>query len=940
MSSGPPPSLQATRTLGDDERFDDPGAQTEPSAPWLVGRYVIVERLGAGGMGAVYTAYDPELDRRVALKVLHPHRDSARSGSTGRMRLLREAQAIAKVSHPNVVVVYDAGVAEIDGDPQVFLAMERIEGRTLRRWMADEHDSDGFAAGQRTLAILEVLRQAARGLAAAHDAGIVHRDFKPENVLIGDDGVTRVADFGLARRIASDPSRADEPPDSGNSSTREATSTPVLDARVTETGALLGTPAYMSPEQFLGTELDARTDQFSFCATAYEALLGARPFPGETTPKLTVAVMEGRLREPPKAPVLPERVLAALHRGLSRKPEDRFDSMHALLEALADPMPASRRWVALGVAALGAGGAIWAAAQDAPPTAQDPCAAGQARVAEVYGQSDRAAIEDALVDASLAWSRRVSDTVRAELDAYASAWAEGHRAACEASHVRHEQTGALLDARMACLDRRLSALEITVDALSGAEADVRENAVPLVTALPALAPCSDVAALQSGVALPADEAARERVAKARRAIEAAHAAEQLHRGPTVLELVEQAQRDTADLDYPPLAAELRSERGQALALVGRHDDARTELEGAVWDAQAAGFDEIVLGTAQQLGALTGIQLHDPETGLKWLRLAEATNERLGDRPQKKAALLATRAWVLVEWKHAEQAIEVAEQALAAAERAYAPDSTKLAQTLSMVGAVYGRLGQSEPARDAFDRAKAISLEKYGRQHPQMLKVHLNLGNAQAALHSFEEARTNLEAAVAIADELPDVNPGLRASVHNSLGNLLMGEGEYEDSQRALEVALELRLQIYGPDHPLVARTLNGLGYALKELGHYDDALEHYLRSLEIREAQFGTDHPEVFFPLNNIGAVLVLAERPDDALPYLERGLALLEAHPTLTDPYRAASHRDQTGRVLYDTGTDRPRGVALVRDALRRFKDANETESADKAEAWLAEHG
>ena len=933
MRSAPRESLEATRTLGHDEGGD---AQTEPAAPWLVGRYVIVERLGSGGMGAVYTAYDPELDRRVALKVLHPRRAARGDGSTGRMRLLREAQAIAKVSHPNVVVVYDAGVAEIDGDEQVFLAMERIEGQTLREWMSAAHDTDGWRSGKRTAEILDVLRQAARGLAAAHEVGIVHRDFKPDNVLIGEDGVARVADFGLARRLLPGESDAEahpvDPPPSDQA-------TPVLDARVTETGALLGTPAYMSPEQFLGTELDGRTDQFSFCATAYEALLGVRAFEGDTTPKLTVAVMEGRIRDTPSTPPVPDRVVSALHRGLSRDPDDRFESMAALLEALADPPATGRRWAGLGAAALGVGGLVWAVSQEPAAEPDDPCAGGNARVAEIYGESVRTDIEQALVDPSLAWSRRVADTVQTELDGYAHAWAAAHREACEASHVRHEQTGDLLDARMACLDRRLSALEVTVTELITADADVREDAVPLVAALPPLPPCADVAALQSSVALPSDRQTQERVAEARRSIEQAHAAQQLHRGKEALELIEQAQRDHADVQYAPLAAELRFERGLALTFVGRNEDAREELEAATWDAQALGFDEVVLEASRHLGALVGIHLHDPEDGLKWLRLAEATARRVGMQPDKEAALLGTRAWVLVEWKHADEAIAVAEQALDAAERAFPADSIKLAKTLSNAGSVYGRLGQVGRARDAFARAKTISLDKYGAEHPQMLSVYLNLGNALAGLHEPDDARPNLEAAARLADALPDVNPGLRASVYNSLGNLLMAEGELEGAQRALETALELRTQIYGEDHPIVARSLNGLGYALKELERYDEAMARYQRSLEIREQEFGVEHPEVFVPLTNIGVMLTITERPQEALPYLERGLALLEAHENLTDPYRAGDHRYHTGRALYDSGVDRARGISLIREALRRFEEAGEDRPADVARRWLADH-
>jgi serine/threonine protein kinase len=252
VAHGAPPA-PATSALGRGDRL---------------GRYVIIDLLGSGGMGVVYTAYDPDLDRRVALKLLRPDRGPS-WGETGRLRLLREAQAIARLSHPNVIAVYDAGSF---GD-QVFVAMEFIEGGTLRQWLEERPP---------WREVLDRFLLAGRGLAAAHAAGLVHRDFKPDNVLLSRDGRVRVMDFGLARPIG-EPSRMEEwraPAGSGGN----------LASPLTQWGEALGTPGYMAPEQLRGEASDARSDQFSFCVSLYEALYGERPFLGDSPREIVDAV--------------------------------------------------------------------------------------------------------------------------------------------------------------------------------------------------------------------------------------------------------------------------------------------------------------------------------------------------------------------------------------------------------------------------------------------------------------------------------------------------------------------------------------------------------------------------------------------------------------------------------------------------------------------------
>ncbi len=297
-----------------------------------IGRYVVQGTLGSGGMGTVLEAIDPGLDRRVALKVLHRELDERHT-----TRLRREAQALAKLSHPNVVQVYEVG--EVDG--QTFVAMEKVTGRTLRDWV-----SRSPRPGWREC--VDVYLQVGEGLVAAHEQGLVHRDFKPANAIIDAKGRVRVLDFGLARKV--DGSYDDDSPQWVASKTDPE---PVLDVSLTRTGAVLGTPAYMPPEQMRGEEADRRSDQFSFCVSLFEAVYGERPFEGKTIPALMQVMADGKLRPPPKGTKVPGRLRAALERGLAADPKQRWESMEALLEQLRRVVkPQRARWSAWTVMGL------------------------------------------------------------------------------------------------------------------------------------------------------------------------------------------------------------------------------------------------------------------------------------------------------------------------------------------------------------------------------------------------------------------------------------------------------------------------------------------------------------------------------------------------------------------------------------------------------------
>jgi tRNA A-37 threonylcarbamoyl transferase component Bud32 len=321
------PRGEASGNDGGDEPLDD-----ADDAPRQLGRFHVLEQLGQGGMGRVFLAEDPDLGRRVAIKLLH---ERVELESRGRARLEREARALAALSHPNVVHVYEIGAHE----GHVFVAMERVPGQSLKVWLSERPRS--------WREIVEMFCAAGDGLAAAHKAGIVHRDFKPDNVLVDPEGRPRVVDFGLAT-----PSAADDT--SGDAEQAEVQ----LDG-LTATGTVMGTPAYMSPEQHTGGPPDARSDQFSFCVALFEALFGVRPFRGATLDLLRHAVVRGRISPPPSKPI-PRRVVLAVRRGLAPEPRDRHASMPELLAELREAVATSwrRPAILIGAGALALAGLI------------------------------------------------------------------------------------------------------------------------------------------------------------------------------------------------------------------------------------------------------------------------------------------------------------------------------------------------------------------------------------------------------------------------------------------------------------------------------------------------------------------------------------------------------------------------------------------------------
>ncbi len=514
----------------------------------MLGRYEILEPVAGGGMGLVYAAYDPELDRKVALKVLHPELVPEAGGHE---RLLKEARALARLNHPNVVAVYDV----LSHDGQVVVVMALLPGETLESWE------------QRTRRtpreIIDAYRQAGEGLAAAHSVDVIHRDFKPSNAIIGPDGHVRVLDFGLARMTS------DVVVDHVSHRRAAALSKTV-------SGAFLGTLAYASPEQMFGRNVTAASDQFSFCVSLHRAIEGVAPFEGDTLPELFANIERGEVRLASDGRRVPVWLRQLLRRGLSADPAQRFQSMTVLLGELRRARGWQRWKWPVASATLVVTTAVVVPLLVGRGNAQDPCDGGATAMAAVWGGPQRAAVTRALDAAPTA---DIASRVLGGLDERARQWSSMHRDACLA-HRRGTDSDALLDRKMRCLDQQLGDIDAAVSVVANHQTSEAERAIDVVASLPPASWCADRERLLDEPAPPATTSLDAQLRRIRKDVSRAAALDHGGRSDDALALARSAAAAADQTGYSPLIAEASLEVGRIL--IGRADprDAVPVLEKA------------------------------------------------------------------------------------------------------------------------------------------------------------------------------------------------------------------------------------------------------------------------------------------------------------------------------------------------------------------------
>lgn len=917
---------------------DDGAAQpardsaTMPAA--TLGRFALLELLGEGGMGSVYAAYDPSLDRKVALKLVR----YARQTAVSRDRMLREAQALAKLSHPNVVAVHEVGTFA----DQLFLVMEFVRGQNLRDW------SEGERRGWRE--VVAAYAQAARGLSAAHAAGLVHRDVKPSNLVIGDDGRVRLIDFGLARRddvsgeergdaaTSGDAPGGDEIAyaETAEAVARGAAITPeshpgapgrdndsgsllVSARRLTIPGARLGTPGFMAPEQIEGGELGPATDQFALCVALWEALYGARPFDGSTLDRQLEQIAAGDIAAPPPGRTngrsVPRHIDAAVRRGLAYRAGDRFDSLDALVAELARDPARTRRRVALAAAgllgALGLG-AVAASGLDRGPS----CDIGDGRAATVWNDSSRAAVSAAV--ATLPAGAEVWALVEPRLDDYVTRWKVMHRQACE-THKAGTQSDQLFDARMRCLERRYDQMGAAVGILrEPRRGDTEVDAAKLVAGLEPIDACGDLEALSAAVPLPDSAEQRAAVEAIQTRLDENAVTEAAGFSVEAMDTARTLVADADDVGYQPLVAEANLQLGRAAIGAMRVKDSLEPLERSLNAALAVGAKDIAAeAQVRLLWGLTNQGKWERDDLDRGAGLAEALVAAASPPAGLDSLLQKNIGESLIALGEKTEAVERLERALAmrpAHQRSrYATELAKVTKALAFASEDVQR--RAKLLRQAVEELR----ELVGANHPMTLEAECSVGTqVQDAAAALEHLSRGLEG---YRTHLPNL-VRVRAPCEYTAATVLLDLGKRNEAIAMFQSAASLYAETPGVE----ARAARSEGFALLLAGEPRRARESFEASAAVYQKLSPEKRWWIALELAEAELGIAMSMLATDEGPAAERLLAGIVS--TLEGLLTVAPH-GLTPRALA-----RAR-LAWARAAVATNNSASATVALDSAEEW-----
>jgi tetratricopeptide (TPR) repeat protein len=875
-----------------------------------LGRYVLLRELGRGGHGRVFAAHDRVLEREVALKLLVSAGDGATALAQGWHAALAEAQALARLSHPNVVTVHDVGVEA----GYVWMSMEKVDGVDLAT-----HLGTGPRDAARTCALFA---DAARGVAAAHSAGIIHRDIKPGNLLVDRDGRVRVADFGLGRLRQADPSL----PDAGAKGVADST-------------LGVGTPTYMAPEQYSGGSVGPATDVYALCVSLYEALVGRPPFHGADD--LAAAKAGGLSTRDAGLATVPPPLRALLCDALAVDPARR-PSLTVLLATL-EPRHARGRWtkwgLASGVIVLVAGGVaagvgldpraslpVVAAVPNAiAPAPMPPWCRDAVLFSEVWSPSTEGSLTAALrrVDAE-----ESAGPLSRVLDARASQWSAARAQLCEGAAAPET-----FQLRADCLDARRDETEAALAILLAQEELAQVHASALAQALGPIAQCQDLETLVRKLAPPADPEVRRAILETTAKVYRAQAYRAVGRYAEGSALASEAAQGAEALQYAPLRAEALYALATMQRLDNLNDDATATLFEAIKAAQAGRADAIEAHAWLDL-SYVHVKQRDAEDGERFLGFAEAAVQRLPPTHATHVDLWVTRG-ALAELRGDLTAAEKEfSAAVSAAERIFGPEASALIRPLSFLGGLYYGQGRHELARDVFARALAVSSATEGPAHPNTAAFEGKLAAAQWKLGQIDEARTHFESALSIRESALDARHPDLARAHMMLGVFSSSTGDLPAAERHLGRAIEIYEARFGPSHATLVEPLESLCLAYVTRARYDDGEPACRRAVEIAQT---TDAEDPKFAKDAVDLLAHIAKQRGhfaEALDLRRRAFAMAVA-AWGEGSARAAASRTGVGSVLIDLGHTEE-GVAELIKATAVL-DVEDPDSAVTATAWFA---
>ncbi|MEM9457501.1 MAG: protein kinase [Myxococcota bacterium] len=802
-----------------------------------IGRYVVLRELGVGGFGVVLLAYDPKLDRRIALKVV----PLVHLGIGNEERILREAQAMARLSHPNVTAVYDVTTWQ----SRACIAMELIDGTDARTWLKTPRERTE---------ILDAFMQAGRGLAAAHEAGLVHRDFKPANMLIGHDGRTSVTDFGLARLRAEAPHSAGSPTgssagSSGGSSAGSSGGSPphgvampttALETSLTAAGVMVGTPRYMAPEQHRGDRATARSDQFSFCLALAEALCGRHPFDFDEPRELPRAVLKGSLRTA-ELRRLPGWIRQPLLRGLSTDPQARYPTMEPLLTALS-PQRRLRRRRRRQTAAAGLLLATLPAAwvYGSRRADSDACTGGRAKVEEIFGPERQAALARIFEESALPYAATSWQTTRTSVEQWLDTWNSQYTEACQATR-RGEQSAEVLTARMLCLDNARDEIRYVLDGLAVAGDRRVRGAVQSVQSLRDLEVCADVESLLGQV--PVGEQQRLRVAGVRASLTRARARAIAGDGETSRSLSDEAVIGAREVGHAPTLAEALLQLGRSLVMRGELDAAEPALREAILEANHGRHDRAAAEAWVDLLFVTGSLSHRPLHELALASQAALARVR-GHRPLH-ARHAAAQGLIHAQHGRYEQALTDQRRALELLEAEHGLDAAAVGVQLHRVAEVLVEVAEIDQAEALAERSAAILAQTYGQEHPRVALPLTVLARCACARAEYSRCVELAERAVKIRVGEHGVLEAAVLPIMLVHAEGLAGVGRHEDAFAALTAARRLAVERHGPRSLWAGLTGVALARALYERRQIVEARSLLDEAIEVLEEHHGPDHPDV-----------------------------------------------------------------------------------------------
>ena len=832
-------------------------ALTGASAGGTVGRYQVLERLGQGAMGVVYRAYDPVLERAVALKLIRSERPSPDL----RRRALQEAQALARLQHPNVVTVHDLGFV----GEQVFVAMELLEGETLAAWLRRRRRD--------WREIRDVYVQAARGLEAAHAAGLVHRDFKPENVLVCSDRVV-VTDFGLVCAMS------------------------VGDGAATQPAEQAGTPAYMAPEQFEAGAIDARTDVFSFCAALHESLYAQAAFEGYRFEERRSAVLTGRLRKPPSDARVPRWLRRAVLDGLERDPNARPTGMGELIVALERDRRVRRRIAAVAAAMLVVATIATSLALVSYRSPLSACRSRSDGIARRWTPAVKKQIADAFAATHVSFAAQAMKTIEPIVDRYVADWSRAYAATCDATYRDGAQSLEAFDLRVSCLETRRAGLDQLVDILRTADAATVGKAVTAVSDLDPIKSCSDPLLLRGTP--PPPPAIRAAVSSLRHALAVARGYELVGRYQDAETRIADALAQARTTGYAALEAEALIRTGFVARYRGRDADAERAFTAAFEAAERGGADYQRAQAAIELVYVVGRRRGKPIEGAHWAEQAEAILIRLGNPSDERAALAMNRGLM----RKAEGKLDLAESDLRSAYQLWRdtlpPDNPLVPLALGNLGTVLDERGDYTKAGEIYQSAYAQTSALLGSTHPRALQLQANLAGIAYSLGQFRRAehewRQVLDAQVqALGPQHPDV-VSTAYNIASAEGNV----GDYTNAIAEGERALT-NLLATNPDDPLVARIQISLAVYLSARARPVEARQQAMAALARWRKQFGDSSPLVGNAYCQLARLAIDLRHFDEAQKWAERARPLLEADGGNSP--RLATALDLLGNIYRERG-------------------------------------